>query len=156
MLTSVIKKRIQKNHLLPFFFYDQNLSAFSSTPGLSPTHPHTSQYFCGVLGKYKDDRDWCSLQDHKIWRDFKGIIEIERKGAVHNFWKNDIAWRHNINQLKSKGSKMADKSTSARPWSLISKPNDTPRGAWTVSRHHQKPKKWVVTQFLEITTPSPK
>ena len=58
-------------------------------------------------------------------------------GAGHNFWKNDIAQRQNINQLESNGTKMADKT---RPWSSISKWNDTPRGALTVPRHCQKPR----------------
>ena len=74
--------------------------------------------------------------------------ETGGKGAGHNLWKNDIARGHNINQLESNGSKMADKSTLTRPWSSISKLNDTPRGLMTVPRHHQKTKKWVVAQFL--------
>ena len=65
-----------------------------------------------------------------------------RKRARHNFWKNDIAQGHNIYRLKSNESKMADKSTLIRPWLSISKLNDTPRGAMTVSRHCQKTKEW--------------
>ena len=48
---------------------------------------------------------------------------------------------------------MADKT---RPWSSISKLNDAPWGTMTVPRHCQKTKEWVVAQFLEISTPSPK
>ena len=42
---------------------------------------------------------------------FKETIETGRKGAGHNFWKNDVAQGHNINWLESNGSQMADKST---------------------------------------------
>ena len=84
------------------------------------------------------------------------LTETRGKGAGHNFWKNDIARGHNINWLEPNGSKMADKSTWARPWSSISKLNDIPRGARTVPRHCQKTKKWAVDfQFLEISTPFP-
>ena len=78
------------------------------------------------------------------------------KGAGHNFWKNVIAQGHNIKGIESNGSNMADKSTLIRPWSSISKLNDTPRGAMTVPRHCQKTKEWVVAQFLEISTISQK
>ena len=81
---------------------------------------------------------------------------IGGKGAGHNFWKNNIAQGHNtnhINQLESNGTKMADKT---RPWSSISKWNDTPRGALTVPRHCQNTKEWEVAQILKISTPSPK
>ena len=54
------------------------------------------------------------------------------KGAGHNFGKNDIAQGHSIIPLESNGTKMADKT---RPWSSISKWNDTPRGAMTVLKH---------------------
>ena len=70
------------------------------------------------------------------------------KGAGHNFWKNDIAQRHNINQLKSNGSRMTDKSNSTKPWSSVCKLNDTPRGARTVPRHCQKTEEWVFPQLL--------
>ena len=33
-------------------------------------------------------------------------MKQDRRGAGHNFWKNDIAQEHNINWLKSIGSKM--------------------------------------------------
>ena len=49
---------------------------------------------------------------------------------------------------------MANKSTLIRPWSSISKLNDTPRGTMTVPRHHQKTKKGAMAQFLEISTHS--
>ena len=39
---------------------------------------------------------------------------------------------------------MADKSTLIRPFSSISKLNDTPRGSRIVQSHHQKTKKWAV------------
>ena len=65
-----------------------------------------------------------------------------------------MAQGHNINQLESNGSKMADKPT--RPWSSISKLNDTHWGAMIVPRHCQKTKEWAVTQFLEISNPSSK
>ena len=56
------------------------------------------------------------------------------KGGGHNFRKNDIPQGHNINPLESNGPKMADKSISTRPWSLIRKLHDTPRGTMTVPR----------------------
>ena len=59
----------------------------------------------------------------------------------------------NINRLESNGTKISDK---IRPWSSISKWNDTPRGATSVPRHCQKTKEWVVAQILEISTPSQK
>ena len=59
----------------------------------------------------------------------------------------------NINRLESHKTKAADKT---RPWSSISKWNDTPRGAMTVSRHCEKTKEWVVAQILKISTPSQK
>ena len=55
-----------------------------------------------------------------------------------NFWKNDISWGHKINRLESDGSKMADLSTLTRPWSSISKLNDTPRGTMTVPKKEVK------------------
>ena len=45
--------------------------------------------------------------------------ETGGKGAGHNLWKNDIAQGHNIKWLERNGSKMADKSTSTRPWSSV-------------------------------------
>ena len=45
------------------------------------------------------------------WRESLCSSVTERKGARHNFWKNNIAQGHNINRLESTGSKMADKST---------------------------------------------
>ena len=77
-----------------------------------------------------------------------------RKGAGHNFWQNGIAQGHNINQLKSNGSKMTDKSNSTKPWFSICKLNDTPRGARTVPRHCQKTEEWVVPQLLEWSSHS--
>ena len=62
------------------------------------------------------------------------------KGAGHSFWKNDIAQGHNINQLESSGTKMADKT---RPWSSISRWNDTTRGAMTVPKW-----KWLIRVWL--------
>ena len=77
-----------------------------------------------------------------------------KKWAGHNFWKEDIAQGHIINRLESNGSKMADKSIFLRPWSSISRLNDTPRGTMTFPRHYQKTKKWTVPHFLEISIPS--
>ena len=37
----------------------------------------------------------------------------------HDFGKNDIPQEYNINRLESNGSKIADKSTSTRPWSSV-------------------------------------
>ena len=42
--------------------------------------------------------------------------ETGGKEAGHDLWKNDIAQVHDINWLEPNGSKMADKSTSTRPW----------------------------------------
>ena len=84
------------------------------------------------------------------------VIATGGKGAGHNFWKNDIARGHNINQLESNGIKMADKSTLIRHWSSICKWHDTPRGAMRVSRHCQKTKEWAVGQIPEIATSSQK
>ena len=80
--------------------------------------------------------------------------ETGGKGAGHDFWKNDIAQGHNINPLKSSGSKMADKSNSTKPWSSVCKLNDTPRGDMTVPRHYEKTKKWVVPQLFEWSSHS--
>ena len=77
-----------------------------------------------------------------------------RKGGRHNFWKNNLAQGHNWNQLKSNGSKLADKSNSTKPWSSTCKLNNTPRGSMTIPRHHQKTKEWVVPQFLEWSSHS--
>ena len=55
-------------------------------------------------------------------------MKQDRRGAGHNFWKNDIAQEHNINSLMSHGSKMAVKSNSTKPGSSICKLNATPRG----------------------------
>ena len=68
-------------------------------------------------------------------------------GTGHSFWKNDIAQGYNINQLKSNGS-TDDKSNSTKPWSLICKLNDTPRGGRTVPSHCQKTDEWVVPRWL--------
>ena len=53
------------------------------------------------------------------------------KGTGHNFWINNIAQGHKINWSESNGTKMADKT---RPWSSVSKWNDTPRDAWESSK----------------------
>ena len=45
--------------------------------------------------------------------------ETGGKGAGHNLWKNGIALEHDINWLEPNGSKMADKSTSTRPWASV-------------------------------------
>ena len=48
-----------------------------------------------------------------------GCCETGGKGAGHNLWKHDIARGHDINWLEPSGSKMADKSTSTRPWASL-------------------------------------
>ena len=75
--------------------------------------------------------------------------ETGGKGAGHIFWKNDIAQGHNINQLKSNGFRMTDKSNSTKPWSSVCKLNDTHRNAKRVPGHGEKTKEWVVPQLLE-------
>ena len=101
---------------------------------------------------------WLSLQKivkaprHR-WRSGKEH-DTGAKGAVHNFWQNDIAQGHNINPLKSNGSKMADKSNSTKHWSSICKLNETPRSSMTVPKHCQKTKEWVVPQLLEWSSHS--
>ena len=76
-----------------------------------------------------------------------GYFWNRREGGRHNFWKNDIVQGHNINQLESNGSRMADKSTSTRPWSSIYAHHNTSASQWhTQGRHdsskanHQRPK----------------
>ena len=99
---------------------------------------------------------WLSLQkivEATLWA-WKGLRKRawnRREGARAQLLKNDIAQghRHNINWLKSNGSKMADKSNSTRPWSSICKLNDVPKGTMTVPRHYQKTKEWVIPQLLE-------
>ena len=75
------------------------------------------------------------------------------KGTGHNFWINNIAQGHKINWSESSGTKMADKT---RPWSSISKWNDTPRGARTVPKHCQKTKEWAGGQNPGNLHPFPK
>ena len=70
-----------------------------------------------------------------------------RKGAGHNFQKNDTAQGHNINIKINRVQE--DKSNSIKPWSSICKLNDTPRGARTVPNYCQKTQEWVVPQWLE-------
>ena len=60
------------------------------------------------------------------------------------FERMHTAQGHNINWFESNVSKMADKSTSTRPWSSICKLNETLRSSMTVPSHHQKTKKWAV------------
>ena len=63
------------------------------------------------------------------WHFLQSVMTLKQegrgKGARHNLWKNDIAWGYNINRLESNGSKMADKSTSTRPWSSLYTPWNT-------------------------------
>ena len=61
---------------------------------------------------------------------------------------------HNINQSKSNGWKMTDKSNSTKPWFSICRLNDIPRGPRTVPRHYPKAKEWVVPQLLEWSSHS--
>ena len=54
---------------------------------------------------------WLSLQKivkATLWAQMRlrRSMKQEGRGAGHNFWKNDIAQGHNINQLKSNGSKI--------------------------------------------------
>ena len=54
---------------------------------------------------------WLSFQkivEAALWAQMGLRKEHETggKGTGHNFWKNDIAQGHNINRLKSNGSKM--------------------------------------------------
>ena len=86
----------------------------------------------------------------------KGLREKawnRREGNRAQILKNDIAQGHNINGLKSNGSKMANKSNSTKPWSSICKLNDTPKNAMTVPRHYQK-SRWLVPQLLEWSSHS--
>ena len=99
-----------------------------------------------------------------FWLSLKKIVKVtlcartrlrkrvwnRREGAGHNFWRNDVAQGHNINRLKSNGSKMTDKSISTKPWFSICKLNDTSR----IQRHYQKTKEWVVFQLLEWSSHS--
>ena len=78
------------------------------------------------------------------------------EGGRAQFLKEWHSPRAQHKLIKIKWSKMADNSTLTRPFSSISKLNDTPRGAMKVLSHHHKTKKWMVAQFLEISTPSPK
>ena len=72
------------------------------------------------------------------------------KGSGHNFWKNDIAQGHNINWLKSNGSKMISQiQLNTDPQSKL---NDTPRGGRTIPWHCQK-KECVVPQWLGVILP---
>ena len=53
---------------------------------------------------------WGSRKEH----------ETGGKGTGHNFWKNVIAWGHNINRFQD------DKSNLTKPWSSVYTLNDTP------------------------------
>ena len=70
-----------------------------------------------------------------IW---KFLVHILLKPNVeiagHNFWKNDIAWGHNINKLESNVSKMTDKSTS--DWTMIL----SQQAKWHSQRRHDSSK----------------
>ena len=72
-----------------------------------------------------------------------------RRGGRAQLLKEWHCPRMQPKQLASNGAK-------TQPWSSISTLNDTPRGTRMVPRHCQKTKEWVATQFLEISTPSPK
>ena len=102
-----------------------------------------------------------------FWLPHQKIVEAtlwSRKGLREKAWngregdraqisKNDIAQGHNINRLKSNGSKMANKSNSTKPWSSTCKLNDTSKSAMTVPRHYQK-SRWLVPQLLEWSSHS--
>ena len=78
-----------------------------------------------------------------FYGDGVGLVTGEKR-AGHNFWKNGIAQRHNINRLESDESKLADKSLNVNwqasdmpevPWQLQKwkwKPYPTLCGPWTI------------------------
>ena len=138
--------------------------AYQPTPVSVPGESCRQRSLAGYSPWVTKSRTWlkqpCTSKHEVKWKSLSRVQLFSTpcitggKGAGHNFWKNDIAQGHNINQLESNGSKMADKPT--RPWSSISKLNDTHRGAMIVPRHCQKTKEWAVPQFLEISNPSSK
>ena len=74
---------------------------------------------------------------------------MKQEGRGQGTFERMTARVHNINQLKSNGFKMADKSNSTKSWSSAFKLNDTPRGAMKVPKHYRKTKGRVVPQLLE-------
>ena len=72
--------------------------------------------------------------------------ETGLKQAGHNFWKTDIAQGHNINQLKSNGSKMQTSQIQLKAFNLQAK--------WHIWRQHDGSKalskdQGVFPQMLE-------
>ena len=103
-----------------------------------------ASYFLVVLPEDKQDnqKHCCHNVYATLWAQM-GLMKRawnRRERAGCNFWKNNIAQGHNINPLKSNGSKT--ESNSAKPRSLICKLNDTPKGSMPVPRHYQK--EWVI------------
>ena len=96
----------------------------------------------------------------KMWKHSKilflhNISVAGGKRAGHNFWKNEMAQGHNINcinWLESMGPRWQRRRDLdpqlASEWLT--------QRCHAVPRHCQKTKEWVVAQFLEISTPSPK
>ena len=70
------------------------------------------------------------------------------KGVGHNFWKNDIAQGHKINQEWDQ-----DGRVDLDPWSASEMTH--PEVPWQFPGI-VKNREWVVAQILEISTPSPK
>ena len=102
---------------------------------------------------------WLSLQkivEATLWpqRGLRKRAWNRSKGDRAQLLKEWHSPRAYINWLKSSGSKMTDKSNSAKPRSSICKLNDIPRGARIVPRRYQKTEEWAVPQLLEWSSHS--
>ena len=76
-----------------------------------------------------------------------------KQGAGHNFWKNDIAQGHKINQLKWNGSKMADKSNSTKPWFSVCKLKTHPEAPGQFQDTIQRPRsEWFPNCWNDLHT----
>ena len=96
------------------------------TASLEPEFPWnlSSEVTLGLQGLGEGSLAWGKPK----WAVRKGYSSSATggKGAGHNFGKKHLAQGHSISQLGPRGTKMADKT---RPWSSVSKWNDTPRSA---------------------------
>ena len=85
------------------------------------------------------EQAWGLVMNREAW--YAAAHGTEKSQTWLSDW-TELTEGLNIHWWESNGSKMADKWTLVRPWSSISKLNDTPRGTTTVPKHCQKAKEW--------------